>query len=261
MRRHVLFPCDGSLLAGTIDEAPGKTGLLIVSGGNEVRSGAWGSQAQLAAAVAAAGFPVFRFDRRGVGDSEGGNGGFRSSAPDITAALATFREEAGVERIVAWGNCDAASALMLAGGAGADGLVLSNPWTFEDEAPGAPAPEAPSAVLRSHYLRRLADPAAIRRLLSGKVGLGGLVRSLVAAARPTTPARGPLASAMAAGIESYAGTVTFAVAERDRTAQAFIATWDKRDPRVRRCPDATHSFVEPHARAWLLTLLLEALKG
>lgn len=65
MRRHVLFPCDGSLLAGTIDEAPGKTGLLIVSGGNEVRSGAWGSQAQLAAAVAAAGCPVYRFDRRG----------------------------------------------------------------------------------------------------------------------------------------------------------------------------------------------------
>ena len=39
-RRHVLFPCEGSLLAGTIDEAPGSTGLLIVSGGNELRSGA-----------------------------------------------------------------------------------------------------------------------------------------------------------------------------------------------------------------------------
>ena len=259
MRRHVLFPCEGSLLAGTIDEAPGRAGLLIVSGGNEVRSGAWGSQAQLAAAVAAAGFPVFRFDRRGVGDSEGGNGGFRSSAPDIAAALGAFRDEADLARVVAWGNCDAASALMLAGGAGCDALVLSNPWTFEDQADGAPA--APPAVLRGHYLRRMADPAAIRRLLGGKVALGGLARSLLAAARPAPPARGPLLTAMAAGIAGYPGDITFALAGRDRTAQAFEAAWDKPDPRIRRCPDATHSFVEPHAREWLLALILEALKA
>lgn len=261
MRRHVLFPCEGSLLAGTIDEAPGKTGLLIVSGGNEVRSGAWGSQAQLAAAVAAAGFPVLRFDRRGVGDSEGGNGGFRNSAADIAAALATFREEADLDSVVGWGNCDAASALMLAQGAGCDALVLSNPWTFEDQEAGSPAPQAPAAVLRGHYLRRLADPTAIGRLLRGKVALGGLARSLLVAARPTTHARGPLASAMAAGIEAYPGAVTFALSGRDRTAQAFLAAWDKRDPRIRYCPDATHSFVEPQARQWLLALLLEALKG
>ena len=93
MRRHTLFSCEGSQCVGTIDVATGTTGLLIVSGGNETRAGAWNGQAQLATAIAAAGFPVFRFDRRGVGDSAGTNAGFTGSAPDISAALTAFRQD------------------------------------------------------------------------------------------------------------------------------------------------------------------------
>ena len=40
MRRLIGFACEGETLAATLDEAPGTTGLLIVSGGNEIRSGA-----------------------------------------------------------------------------------------------------------------------------------------------------------------------------------------------------------------------------
>ncbi|OZA91133.1 MAG: esterase, partial [Erythrobacter sp. 34-65-8] len=86
-RLALTFECQGQALAGTLDTAPGKTGLLIVSGGNEIRAGAFSGQARLAAQIAGAGFPVFRFDRRGVGDSEGENKGFRHSAKDIAAAL------------------------------------------------------------------------------------------------------------------------------------------------------------------------------
>src|SRR3546814_5025865 len=83
------------------------TGLLIVSGGNELRSGAHRGMAKLAARLARDGFPVFRFDRRGVGDSEGENGGFLSSGPDIAEAVAAFlRASPGLRRIVALGNCD-----------------------------------------------------------------------------------------------------------------------------------------------------------
>jgi hypothetical protein len=64
-RRHVTFPCGGDALIGTLDEAKGDTGLLIVTGGNELRSGAWSGQARLAARKASVGFPVFRFDPRG----------------------------------------------------------------------------------------------------------------------------------------------------------------------------------------------------
>ncbi|RZA26755.1 MAG: hydrolase 1, exosortase A system-associated, partial [Proteobacteria bacterium] len=48
-RRHITFDCEGANLAGTIDDAPGKVGLLLVTGGNETRGGAFSGQAQLAA--------------------------------------------------------------------------------------------------------------------------------------------------------------------------------------------------------------------
>jgi alpha-beta hydrolase superfamily lysophospholipase len=93
MRRLIEFPCEGETLFGTLDEAPGTTGLLIVSGGNEIRVGAHRGMALLAGRLAGAGHPVFRFDRRGIGDSTGENHGFESSADDIAAAAAAFRRE------------------------------------------------------------------------------------------------------------------------------------------------------------------------
>ena len=257
MRRHLAFTCAGSELVGTLDEAQGATGLLLVTGGNEVRSGAWAGQAQFAARIAAAGYPTLRFDRRGCGDSEGVNEGFRFSAPDLVAALSAFRAECPqLTRVVGMGNCDAASALMLAGGAGCDALLLSNPWTFESEG----AEEAPPEAVRSHYRNRLKDLGAIKRLLTGKVALGPLLRSLVSAAKPAPPPSS-LAQEMAAGIASFEGDIRFLVADRDRTGQAFLAVWSKDTARVARCPDATHSFVEPHAREWLFGQAMVVLQA
>jgi exosortase A-associated hydrolase 1 len=256
IRRHVTFACEDATLVGTLDTAEGASGLLLVTGGNELRSGAWAGQAQFAARIAAAGFPVFRFDPRGVADSEGANGGFATRSPDIAAALAAFRAECPrLTRIVGFGNCDAASALMLAQGAGLDGLVLSNPWTIEqDDAP--PPPE----TIRDHYKRRLTDPAAVKRLLTGQVSLGKLFASLGAALHKSAPPT-TLALKLAGGIAGFSGPIRFLVAERDRTAQAFLSAWDKADARIRRCPDATHSYVEPHARDWLMEQVLEMLSS
>jgi exosortase A-associated hydrolase 1 len=253
-RRHFTFACEGSALAATVDQAAGTTGLLVVTGGNELRSGAWSGQAQFAARIAAAGHPVLRFDRRGCGDSEGANLGFTASAADIAAALAAFRAECpALTRIAALGNCDAASALMLAKGEGCEALILSNPWTIEDD-----TGEAPPEAVRDHYKRRLADPAAIRRLLSGQVSLGKLISSVLGMLRPAPPPSG-LAQDMKMGIAAYKGEIAFLVAERDRTGQAFLSAWDKNDQRIRRCADATHSYVEEHAREWLVEQVLEVL--
>ena len=257
-RLHFTFPCEGAQLVATLDEAPGTTALLIVSGGNETRAGAWNGQALFAARIAAAGYPVLRFDRRGVGDSEGNNRGFRSSAADIAAAMAALRAQCPqVSRVVGFGNCDAASALMLARGAGLDGLVLSNPWTFDEDA----ADEAPAEVVRDHYRRRLANPAALRRLLTGKVAIGPLLRSLLAAARPAPAMPKGLAAEIAAGIADFKGSVRFLIAERDRTGLAFIANWHKADTRLQTCPNATHSYVEPQAQQWLVEQALQVLRG
>jgi exosortase A-associated hydrolase 1 len=255
-RRHFAFDCAGSALAATLDEAAGSTGLLIVTGGNETRAGAFSSQAELASRIAAAGHPVLRFDRRGVGDSEGVNTGFRHSAEDITAALAAFcAQSPAVERIVAFGNCDAASALMLSGGVGFDGLVLSNPWTYEEDQAEAPPP--PSAI-RARYAAKLKNPREFLRLIGGKVNLGDLVRSLRhAVSAPAAPSG--LADAMAQGLTRFTGRVRILVAERDRTGQAFVAGWDPRDSRLQRCSGADHAYSDTASRDWLFAQLLAAL--
>lgn len=255
-RVQLHFNCDGFALAASLDQAPAATGLLIVSGGNEIRAGAFSGQAQLAARIAAAGHPVFRFDRRGIGDSAGENRGFRHSAPDLAAALAAFRANVpGINRVVGFGNCDAASALMLAGGSGCDALVLSNPWTIDDAADNTPPPEA----VRARYLAKLKRPSEIVRLLRGGVDLGKLARGLGQAARPKA-VPSSLADEMRAGLAGYAGEVRFILASSDRTAQAFESQWDRTDPRIQRCEGASHGWVEPHARDWLFERLMEALR-
>lgn len=260
MTRHFTsFACEGATLWGTLDTAAGVNGLLIVSGGNEIRSGPWASQSLLAARIASAGFPVLRFDRRGVGDSDGPNGGFRTAAADIAAAIAAFRAQVPtLKRVIAYGNCDGASALMLAGGAGCDELVLSNPWTIEEDIAGEASPALPQ-VVRAHYLRRLTNPRALLRLLGGKVSLRQLFASLRDAARPAAPPS-TLAQELKARLAEFSGPVSILLAGRDRTAQAFLAHWDKSDGRLRTCAAASHSFVEQDARIWLQNQLEDALR-
>ena len=254
MRKPLEFTCDGDTLFATLDAGPSDTGLLIVSGGNEIRAGAWAGQALLAARVAAEGHPVFRYDRRGVGDSSGANLGFRECRDDIAAALAAFRAAApGVRRVIAFGNCDAASALMLFGADLAlDALVLANPWTIEgaDEAVQAPA------ALRRRYTAKLADPAEWKRLLDGAIDLRKLAGGLRQAAAPAP--RSALADQMRLGLARFAGPVTILLAQRDRTAELFAAAWGH-DPRIARLPSASHSFADEAAREWLLKRVLQAL--
>lgn len=264
-RIPLVFASGRTRLAGTLDAAPGGTGVLLVTGGNEVRAGAFSGQAQLAARIAASGFPVFRFDRSGTGDSDGENAGFEGSRADIEAALTTFRAMApAMSRVVGLGNCDAASALMLAGGAGCDALVLSNPWTIdgastgsEDSSPPVEA-QSPEAV-RARYLAKLKDPREVLRLLRGGVDMRKLLGGLRQAAQ-TAPAPSSLAEAMRQGIAAYAGEVRFLVAGNDRTGQLFESRWGKDDPRIHRCDGASHAFVEPHAREWLFDQVMAVIK-
>lgn len=257
-RLHLTFPCRADMLAGTLDTAPATTGLLIVSGGNELRSGAFGGQAALAERIARAGFPVFRYDRRGIGDSTGENRGFERSQADIRAAVETFRAMApSVARVVAFGNCDAASALMLAGGAGCDALVLSNPWTIEGGNDDTPPP----AMVRARYAQKLKDPKEVKRLLTGGVNILKLFKGLKQASKTERPAPAGLAERMASGIEGFAGPVKFVLALSDRTAQVFDSVWPQDDSRVVRCEGASHAWVEPAARAWMEQQILEILRA
>ena len=73
MREPLSFVCDGESLSAMYDSGDHPIGLLILSGGNEIKIGAHRGMAKLARDVSANGYSAFRFDRRGIGDSEGEN--------------------------------------------------------------------------------------------------------------------------------------------------------------------------------------------
>ena len=254
MRELIAFDCAGETLAGTVDRAPGRTGLLIVSGGNEIRTGAHRGMAALAQRVAAAGHPVFRYDRRGIGDSTGANGGFENSGPDIAAAADAFRDAAGVERIVAFGNCDSATALALFhGSAGIYALVLANPWTIEATA-DAPADLPPPAAIRARYAAKLKDPRELWRLVSGGVNLGKVLRGL-RRSRQTAP-RG-LADRLGAALAGADAPISVLIARGDNTAVAFRAALPS--IAVLERDTDSHSFAAPGDADWLCERIVEKL--
>ena len=272
MRRHFTFDCAGETLAATLDGADATTGLLIVSGGNEIRSGAHAGMAALAAAVAASGYPVMRYDRRGIGDSTGENEGFESSADDIAAAVQAARAQLpSLSRLVAFGNCDAASALALYGpAAGIDALVLANMWTLETESDEGDETEAASAMtagaIRSRYLAKLKDPRELWRLASGGVNIGKVVRGLrQATAKPEVTG---LAARLGQALATLDRPTTLLVAEHDRTAMWFLEHWDsepftpaRANPHLTmaRLDSGSHSFASAADKAWLRERILEAL--
>jgi exosortase A-associated hydrolase 1 len=259
-RRLTHFPCAGETLAATLDEAPGATGLLIVSGGNEVRVGAHRGMALLAGRISAEGYPVFRYDRRGIGDSTGENRGFAESGADLAAAAAAFRAEVpGITCILGFGNCDAATTLALFHQeAGIDALLLANPWLVESEAETPPA-----AAVRARYAERLRDPSQWLRLLRGQIDIGKLGRGLrtITRSEPTG-----LAERVGAALTASDVPTTLLLARRDNTAIACADAW--RGPAfdairgripVLEHDSASHSFARGEDAAWLHARAVEAL--
>ena len=262
MRRLIAFDCDGDRLAATLDPAPGATGLLIVSGGNELRIGTGRGMAMLAAAIAACGAPVFRYDRRGVGDSTGSNRGFARSRDDLIAAAAAFRAAAPhVTCLLGFGNCDGATTLALHGAAaGVDALLLANPWLVE---PAGDAP--PAAAIRARYADRLADPAQWLRLLRGGVDLRKLAGGLRTLLRPAPPT-GDLASQVATALHRHPLPTTLLLARRDNTAIACASAWRSSTYEAIRArvlvierDTASHGFLHDDDPEWLIEQVAAAL--
>lgn len=230
----VTFPCGGETLLGilAVPEQPETVGVVIVVGGPQYRVGSHRQFLLLSRALAKAGYPVMRFDYRGMGDCLGELRDFETVNDDIATAISAFQSNCPqVKRIVLWGLCDAASASLLYWDATldarVDGLVLLNPWV-RSEATLA------RAHIKHYYGQRLLQADFWRKLLSGKLGLGraigGFLASLKSARREdsgTVPENAlPFQKKMERGLGTFPGQVLLVLSGNDYTAKEFIETLD-----------------------------------
>jgi exosortase A-associated hydrolase 1 len=262
VRRLLSFDCEGCALGASLDPASGETGLLLVTGGTQTRIGSHRMYERLAGALAEAGWPCLRYDRRGVGDSEGEDPDFRASGPDLAAAAAAFRrEQPHLRRLIGFGLCDGASTLALHGkAAGLDGYILVNPWFVEAEA-GEPA----AAAIKSRYKEQLLSLEGWKRLLSGSISYRKVLKGLgrIVASRPSS-----LAGEIAAALGKARAPAQLVLASRDGTAIAALAEWSspafkslrQSNPAPLRIESDSHTFSRPGDEQALLEAVKEILE-
>lgn len=268
-----VFDCHGDQLPAILHAGHAEVGVVIVVGGPQYRVGSHRQFVLLARHLAAQGYPVLRFDYRGMGDASGDYRGFEAITPDIEAAVDAFlARQPGVRRVVLWGLCDAASAALFyaARDARITGLVLLNPWVRTDTGEAR-------AYLGHYYRDRLADPAAWKallrrpvRLLASLGSLAGLLRRAAARGdeggdQQTLPER------MLAGLEAFRGRVLLITSGRDLTAAEFLDAvqrsprWQRAlaDDRVSRLElsEANHTFASAAQRQRVAEATAEWLAG
>jgi len=175
--RCLVFECRGDTLVGIVHEPVSLSrdiGVLIIVGGPQYRVGSHRQFVLLARGLAAAGYPVLRFDYRGMGDSSGESHNFEAVESDIAAAIDAMAEELpGLRGIIVFGLCDAASAALMYPAADTRvlGLILANPWARTD---GGEA----QAYVQHYYGQRLLQRSFWTKLFSGGVDFRSSVRGL-----------------------------------------------------------------------------------
>ncbi len=279
MREQVSWHIGDDQIFATFDSPSDKNSqsvLLIVSGGNEIRSGSHNSHSQLAQYMREQGHYVLRFDRRGIGDSDGENIGFMQSGDDILSAIQYLRTRLGAKaKISAFGNCDAASSLLLnLDILNLNSLILSNPWTYDSVSHEAQAnnkdenkPFAPSATaIKARYWARIKNPRTIIDLVSGKIDLTKLIKGLIHVSKKENLS--DLAHKLNNILSDIQSPVTILIADKDSTAMAFMGAYhSKAFANVRSNPNikiltlksASHSFADAASKSWLYEKLSSSL--
>lgn len=227
--RAVTFPCAEESLLGivAIPEQPKATAVLIIVGGPQYRVGSHRQFLLLSRALAGEGYPVLRFDYRGMGDSSGTQRDFLSISDDIAASIRTLlRACPGVRKVVLWGLCDAASAALIYWQQTRDplvsGLCLLNPWVRSE------ATLARTRV-KHYYGQRLLQREFWSKVLSGKLALGrslsSLMRNLILSMTvPGQPKSETLTfqEVMAQACNQFDGAILLILSGDDHTAKEFL---------------------------------------
>jgi exosortase A-associated hydrolase 1 len=257
------IPCEDERLVAVLAKPSncGDTGVVIVVGGPQYRVGSHRQFVLLARALAQAGIPALRFDVRGMGDSTGAMQSFESSVPDIESAVGALVSACPtVRRVVLWGLCDAASAILLHASSKEDarigGLVLANPWVRSDSSYA-------KTQLVHYYGKRLLQREFWKKVLRLDVdvadGAAAVARHIGKAGRGAGRSEAArFQTRMAEGLRAFRGPVLLVVSGQDLTAREFL-DYTATDPawqglldesRVTRSdfPEADHTFSAAGAR-------------
>jgi uncharacterized protein len=238
--RSIVFCCGSDCLYGilTLPEHAASRGVLILVGGPQYRAGSHRQFTLLARQLASNGIPVFRFDFRGMGDSEGDARTFENVEDDVRYAIdRLFAEIPSLSELVILGLCDAASAASFYAcqDRRVTGLVLLNPWVRTEEG-------SARVYLKHYYTSRIFERELWRKIWSGNFNYAGSIRSLfgtisavvadVTERREIAPSAArnnskngydsvSLPERMFQGLERFQGKVLLILSGNDLTAQEF----------------------------------------
>ncbi|MDP3537329.1 MAG: hydrolase 1, exosortase A system-associated [Azonexus sp.] len=174
----IVFESAGHPLVGMLHPATGspELGVLVmVAGGPQYRIGGHRQLVLWARKFARQGFPVFRFDFSGMGDSYGEYVGFENVESDIRNALDRFFEATpSLKQVVLWGECNACSSSLFYAykDARVKGIVMLNPWVRTEEGQA-------KAVVKHYYLDRLKQRSFWVKVFSLKFDFIGSIKSAV----------------------------------------------------------------------------------
>lgn len=255
----ISIDCGGDELLGIITESGETTdiGVVIVVGGPQYRIGSHRQFVLLARALGHSGYSCLRFDHRGIGDSEGDTRSFEQLDADIGSAInALFAHVPSVNRVVLWGLCDAASAILLYWQANRDpriaSMVLLNPWVRAEQT-------LAQTRVRHYYGQRLLQGDFWRKLLSGGLELRNSakefldqVKSAFIVKRATQEHSDPFQNKVRQALEAFPGELLVVLSGEDYTAKEFSIWLGQQFPKqsgkaaqqfdVEHVPGADHTF-------------------
>lgn len=258
------FGCGEDTLVGILHkpDKPLRRGVLIVVGGGpQYRVGGHRQLTLWSRQMCAEGFPVFRFDYRGMGDSHGEFIGFDGINEDIKAAIDEFFVAMPeLNEVVLWGECDAASAILFYAHRDTriKGVVLLNPWVRTQ------AGEA-KAILRFYYLQRVLQPSFWKKVFSlrfnffasawsavqlfrkSRLSSSASVGSSTQAVGSAISTEGSLPDRLLQGLTLFQGPVMLVLSGRDLIAREFdelITRNEKWQEQLRLKPATRHDMPE-----------------
>lgn len=262
----IVFPCGAESLFGVLHRGaanPRRGVVIVVAGGPQYRAGAHRQFVSLARRLAAAGYPVLRFDLRGMGDSTGKHLGFQHAEADLRAAIdALVAHEPSIEEAVLFGECESASGILFYAyrDPRVKGVALVNPWVRTESVQA-------EVILKHYYLSRLFEPDFWLKVRGGRFNPLRSLRDMLRHVRDYRAGRAlrrrtvsaedditglPLPLKTAAGLRRFRGPAMILMSGHDYIAREFdevvksSQAWDGllAEPRVwrRDLTEADHTF-------------------